>query len=213
MKKQTNRADRKSTDKKLSLFSSRKGTLLLSLMVIMLIVVNLIVSSYSWFTPASQKGTGVKYNTPIEFRSEKCSMKQYTGTENAGVIEYSEITTIDQENYQFTLSGGDSDEGSTYYFKTEITNDDPNYPTIVSLFFSSIAAPSGGTVGFGVAEPSNSYRTYNSALTDYYVIRNAYIEKNDGHNIESSISVKWFVKVPKNASAVIDLRNMYVTYN
>ena len=212
------KSNAKSSDKKgktiKTLFRSSRATVILSLFAIVLIVVNLVLVSYSWFSPASQKGTGIKYNTSINFRSEKCEMKQYTGTNTNGVIEYTPITA---GSFERKLSGGQN--GTTYYFQTEITNTDQEYPTIVSLFFSSFPTSwkdntefSG--LGFGVQEPSNSYHTYNATQSpDFYLIRNAFIDKNDGHNKEASLSVKWFVVVPAGNEVTLNLGTMFLTYN
>lgn len=206
------RTDKKTSGKNRfvkSLLNSRKGTMLFSLLAILLIVVNIIVTSYSWFTPTSQKGVGIKYSTDIEFRSENCSIKQYSGTYNNGVIEYTELTTSELSK---TLKAG------THYFKTEITNNDANYPTIVSLFFNQFPTAwkddtAFSDLGFGVQEPSNNYRKYNSTQTDFYIIRNAYLEKNDGHNKGRSLSVRWFVKVPQDKQITLNLKDMYLTFN
>ena len=80
----------------------------------------------------------------------------------------------------------------------------------VSLFFENMPANTTMAVTF----PSNTVRsTGSSAVTDFYVIRNAYVKKYlstdaDGPGL---LEVEWFVKSTANTS--LNFTKMFLMYN
>lgn len=188
--------------------STKKGIMLISLLAILVLVVSIITASYSWFSPKSVKGTGINYHTDVRFRSENCTVTHYVGSKDAnGVISYTKIdnpTTV-------TINASTSADTIAYYM-TNITNNDPKYPTVVSVYMSDFPEAN-RTFGFGIAAPSNSYRQLTAQQHDYYFVRNAFISQNDNSD-DATLSVEWFVKVPQNGSSVtIDLRKMFIMFN
>lgn len=193
------------------MFSRRKGIILIALLAMLILMVNIIMMSYSWFSPNVRKGTGMSYSADIQVRSESCTLVSHLGTSTNGLITY------DNATYNTTYTVG---ANSIKYFKTIISNSS-DYSSNVSLFISALpTSVDGGTVsssstftsfGLGVAYPSNSYRTYTTLQEDLYIVRNAYIEgKSDGANGE--ISIEWFIKTG-SSTVTVDLSKLYIMYN
>ena len=197
------RKNKTAKDKSLS-----KGIVLISLLAVVIVVVSIITSSYSWFSPKTVKATGIDYSASVGFRSENCELTHFVGAKNT-TDHPGEITYTEAVNSSQTISAN-----TTGYFKTNVKNNSQSYPTVVSLYISKLPADgsAGTALGFGVSYPSNSYREYTSQQSDFYIIRNAYIEKNDGTNSDAELVVEWFVKAG-NTAVTIDLDNIYLLYN
>ena len=60
--------------------STRFGIVLIALLAVTVLVVNLIVFSYSWFTPTPATGEGLALDTSSSIRSERCTFETYQGT-------------------------------------------------------------------------------------------------------------------------------------
>ncbi|MEE3492258.1 hypothetical protein [Ruminococcus sp.] len=192
----------KKQNKRKKVFTTRNGIVLVALLAVLILLVSVVTLSYSWFEPQSRPGTGMEYRADAAVRSQNCSIKgTYAGTVTNGAITY------DKTN---SLSGTQSVSGDIKYFLTEIENADPA-PTNISLFIGSLPAASSDYYGLGVAVPSNSYRKISSAQTDYYIIRNAYINGfKDGHNGE--LTVEWFIR-PEGNTVDFNVNNLYIMYN
>ena len=193
--------------------TTRKGVMLVSLLAILIVVVSIITASYSWFLPTSTKSTGISYNSSAGFRSESCTVKHYAGTKNAttGVISYSK-TEIATNTQSIT-------RGTKAYYRTEITNTSSDYTTVFSLFFSNFPNQTDptinafGNVSLGISYPSNTFRTLSEVQTDYPLLRNVYLNANDGTNEDASISVEWFVVADDSSDFSFDINNIYLVYS
>ena len=184
------------TDKK-RLLSKRNGIILIVLLAVMILVINIITLSYSWFSPEVKRGIGMHYGAELTVRSQNCSITHSVGSVTKGAISY----TAWNGSSTVTVEAGNKIQ----YFKTTVTNSDPN-PTNISLYISSLPACS-----LGVATPSNTYRTFAEAQTHIYILRNAYIEPlKDG--TPGMREIEWFVKTSDTA-VTIDLSNVYLMYN
>ena len=185
---------------------SRNGVILISLLALMSLVISLITMSYSWFTPAVKKATGMQYQADAAIRSEKCQIfKNYEGVKDPNDNNKLKYTT--------EVTGSQSISGTELkYFRTVIINPDEN-ATNVSLYISSMpgSSDSDNPYGMGVASPSNSYHKYPSSQSDVYIVRNAYIDGvKDGVNGE--LIVDWFIK-PNGNTISINLSGLYLMYN
>ena len=197
-------------DKRKVFIASRRGIMLIAMVALLVLSINLITSSYSWFTPQNVNGTGMNYAFDGKPRSENCSFKTYRGTkvtsDNRQEGEY-----LDQIRYNANETTGDVsvDVNSVQYFKTEIVNADTTNASNVSLFIKSMPACT-----VAVTYPSNSVRIVSSSTSDYYIIRNAYVKRKDTADVNGPglLVVEWFVKTG-SSSATINLNNLYLTYN
>ena len=205
-KKNTRPASRRKKGKKAGK-SADRGAKLIALLAILILTVTVVTASYSWFKPSEVESTGITYKSDVSFRSENCSISHYSGSKDVnGVITYTSLGTLTAGNAVISVTAG-----TTAYFKTEITNNDATYPTVISLFMEEFPN-SAVSASFGVAAPSNSFRTVSSVQTDFYIIRNAFINKNDRNNEDASLSVEWFVKAGVS-DVTFDLRKIYLMYN
>ncbi len=208
--------DKKNRSKKQRsvILQSRKGIILLAIIAMMVLVINLITASYSWFTPQSETDKSVGYSYQGQLRSQNCTMSTVLGTKTN---EQGNGLYKDQINYDPNLSTNaipaDNEinvgAGNTQYFKTEIVNHDEVNATDVGLFIKVMPACT-----IAVTYPSNSVRTVSSSTNDYYLIRNAYIKKYVATDVNGPglLEVEWFVKNTGSSSVKIDLDNLYITY-
>lgn len=217
-----------SKKKKARLISGRRGIVLVVLLAVMILVVNIVTLSYSWFKPAVEPGTGMHYKSDVRVRSENCEI---VGTYKAadvsspqinGKWDFSDTTAYTGEQ---TISAN-----SIQYFKTVVKNLD-TAPSNISLYIKSLpakvngSAPAAGstfeTFGLGVGYPSNSYHKYSTSQSDIYIARNAYIGGKDSN--EEEIYFIWFIKTGSK-SVTVDLTpydpenptascNLYISYN
>ena len=157
-------------------------------LAVLIILVSITTVTFSWFTPGSASGIGLKFTADTSVRSQNCSFTTYKGTNNNGIIVYDNALV----GSSVTVEAED-----VAYFKTVIHNDNEKYDTNVSLYLPSFTVS--GTepsASIGVATPTNTYRTFTSSLSDpIHIIRNAYISTYSANEAGSgSISVEWFVK-------------------
>ena len=192
--------------KKNGIMLSRTGPKLILLLAVLILVVSIVTMSYSWFEPGVKKRTGMEYKADVNVRSEKCAIVgNYIGVKDPDDNDKIKYTTAAGASQ--TVSGND-----IKYFRTVIANTDPN-PTNVSLYISSLPAPSenNSAYGLGVASPSNSFHKYSAAQQNIYIVRNAYIAgESEGENGE--LYVDWFIK-PNGNSVPITFSNLYLMYN
>ena len=195
----------------------RRGIILIALLALMILIVNLIVVSYSWFTPASTRGVGLSLDMTSSLRSEKCTFSTYQGTlvtdanwETGNPSYRSQGYFIDQiaygsdpiaENAEITIPQATTktEGGETVivpgrvYFRTNVQNTDTEHPSVISLYHHSFPAD----LGIGVTYPSNTYFINgNSAYDDCFILRNAYVKVKDEADVDGPglLQVEWFVE-------------------
>ena len=200
----------------------RRGIILVALLAVMILIVNLIVFSYSWFTPVSTRGVGLAFDTadnPLSLRSEKCTFSTYQGTlvtednwEQTITIDGVSTTYkaqnyfIDQiayssnpiaDNAVITIPRATTEDGEIVpgrvYFRTNVQNTDTEHPSVISLYHHSFPAD----LGTGVTFPSNTY--FINGDTDYddcFILRNAYVKVKDEADVDGPglLQVDWFVE-------------------
>ena len=111
------------TQKKKRKLLRRRGIILIALLALMILVVNLIVFSYSWFTPTTTDGIGLAFDNSEDLdsiRSERCTFSTYRGTlVTAGNWEQN-ITFNDVQNTTYRAQGYYIDQVA--YGNTPIAN-------------------------------------------------------------------------------------------
>ena len=189
--------------------TSRRGIIVIALIAVMVLLINLITASYSWFTPQSESKRGMSYGFSGLVRSENCSMTTFVGTKvtssNRLDGEY-----IDQIRY---ASSGTSNSGdltlttsTTNYFRTEIINADTKNASDISLYISGLPACT-----LAVTYPGNSVRKYTTAPGEVYLIRDAYVKRHDDADVNGpgKLVVEWFVTTGSTGGTV----NLTLVYN
>lgn len=186
---------------------SRKSIFLVLLLAVIILVVNIITASFSWFQPSSKAGANMQYQDSAQLRPETCTFATYRGTLNSdNSITYGSSPVTGSQ----TISSGTQNSPSFTHFRTSITNSSQDYPTCVSLYMSSLPS-----CNLGVIYPSNSYRTFTETQNnDVYIIRNAYVKINVETDVlgPGLLNVDWFIKNYGNSFS-IDLNNLYLMYN
>lgn len=197
---------------------TRRGVILISVLAVLILMVNIITASYSWFTPQTVNGSGMQYVDTGYIRSEQCTFKTYRGTINTN---YSAGHYIDQIDYNTEITSESVPAGQTKYFRTSIVNADKKAASDVSLYFSSFG-DSGSNLTVAVTYPSNTVRTVSGEQTDYCLVRNAYVKVNDDNDVDGPglLQVDWFVKNNGSSAVTINVgrmggsnANMYIMYN
>ena len=191
---------------------TRRGVVLISVLAALILIINVITASYSWFTPKSVAGAGMQYVEDAYTRSEQCTFSTYEGTKRT---EYATGHYIDQVEYSSSaITSATIPKGETKYFRTSIINADTKYASDVSLYFSSFGeADCNLTVA--VTFPSNTVRKVSKAEPDYYLIRNAYVKIHDDNDVDGPglLQIDWFVTNNGTGPVTLDLSNMYLLYN
>lgn len=203
---------KKKKNKKRELWK-RRGVILVALLAVTALVVNLIVFSYSWFTPATVTGVGLALEKTASIRSERCTFSTYQGTlvtesnwestyksqgyfidqvayandpiaENA-VITIPKATTAIEDGETVTIPG-------RVYFRTNIQNTDTEHPSVVSLYHHQMLKD----VGVAITYPSNTYHRTEDVYDDYFILRNAYVKVKDEADADGPglLQVEWFVE-------------------
>ena len=187
----------KKKKKKARRFTNRHGIMLVLLLAVAILAVNLVVYSYSWFTPGEVTGQGLQMEATETLRSELCEFSTYPGIK---------ITTSNQSSHsdyfldQIWYSSdpiGDNDYidipvGERVYFLTNIQNTDTKHPSVVSLYHHEMPADLGVAITF----PSNTYHQTEDDYTDYFIVRNAYVKVKDEADVDGPglLQVEWFVE-------------------
>ena len=204
--------------RKQTFLASRRGVIMIAAIAVLVLVINIITASYSWFTPGDVDGTGMRYSYDGQARSEDCSFKTYLGTKvtesNKGSHAGYFVNQIDYEPDERTTAVSIS-AGDTQYFKTEIINADRYYASDISLCISQIPA---AQCMFAVTYPSNTVRLINSGSTtyDYFIVRDAYVKKNVETDVNGPglLVIEWFVKNNHATNSLsINPSNLYLMYN
>ncbi len=199
------------TDKKgAKLFGVRRGVVLIALLAVIVMVINLVSASYSWFTPQSDTKQGMKYSFDGKIRSENCTMSTYTGIKvteaNRKDGEY-----IDQLRYNANAASGTMSisAGQTMYFKTEILNADTKNASDISLYIPAIS----GKFTLAVTYPGNTVRKFSSDQTDLYIVRDAYVKQKDEADVNGPgmLQIEWFITAQTATS--FNVSNLYLLYN
>lgn len=226
------KADKKRKEKKkIQSLYTRRGIILIVILAVMILLVNVITASFSWFAPKDPvTNVGMKYERITNNRSERCDFSTYQGT----IVEsYSTGNYIGQINYDTQVTHVTIGPGDTEYFRTSIINSDPLYPSDISLYFASLghthdqsnpsdAATTNLTVA--VSFPSNTVRIESGEKTDYCLARNAYVKPHDTTDVDGPglLQIDWFIKNNGSESVTINLdeernggdyANMYLMYN
>ena len=192
-------------------FSNRHGIVLIALLAVMILVVNLVAFSYSWFTPVTVSGQGLAMEENASLRSERCTFQTFPGVlvtesnrsqyqgyyidqvayaddpiaENAVIVVPRATVAYDENNEEVIVPG-------RVYFRTEIQNTDTNYPSVISLYHHEMPAE----LGVAITDPSNTYHMTEEDYTDYFIVRNAYVKVKDDADVDGPglLPVEWFVE-------------------
>jgi len=186
--------------------NTRFGIVLIALLAVTILVVNLIVFSYSWFTPASVEGEGLSLDKTASIRSESCTFSTYQGvlvtSSNhssyegyyMGQIVYGNSPIA--ENAEITIpaatTDGDTVTPGRVYFRTNVQNSSTEYPSVISLYHHQMLSG----VGVAITYPSNTYHLTDDVYDDYFILRNAYVKVKDEADVNGPglLQVEWFVE-------------------
>ncbi|MBQ0098730.1 MAG: hypothetical protein KBS62_07380 [Oscillospiraceae bacterium] len=205
MGKQSSPASKKNQDKNKKK-NNKFGIILVSFLAGLILVVNVITASFSWFEPTSVNGNSIKLNETTPLRVEECEISQnFTGVQQTDKsIVYTEASASSTHSVP---------AGEKAYFKTVIINNSTTADTNISLFINQFPGATGG-VSIAVTYPSNSYRTYTTAQTDLGIIRNATITARQKGNASTGVlEVEWFVNNKSSSAVTIDFSKLYILYN
>lgn len=212
-------SSKKKKKKKNRQTASRHGIMLIAIIAAMILVVNLVVFSYSWFKPADPvqaKGMYMDLNATI--RSEKCTFETYQGTlvtdanwvsggyKAAGYyidqVAYSNTAILKNEVITIPVATTDSETGELIpgrvYFRTNVQNTDTKHPSVISLYHHLFP----GDLGLAVTYPSNTYfindfgTEADGSYPDCFILRNAYVKVKDAADVDGPglLQVEWFVE-------------------
>lgn len=200
--------------KKRKLFvASRRGVIVVALIAVLVLVINLITASYSWFTPQSEEKRGMVYSFDGQMRSENCTMTHFTGRRlTSGTDTLVDGQYWNQMVYETPQSTTISvPAGQKKYFKTEIINSDENNASDISLYISDLK-----NCTLAVTYPGNSVRSIPSTQQDdVYIVRDAYVKRKDNgdaNGLPGKLEVEWFV-IGGSGGTSVNLNNVYLLYN
>lgn len=204
---------KKAEKKKMLLRSTRRNVIVIALIAVLVLVINLITASYSWFTPQEDKKTGMSYSFSGLARSENCTMTTYKGKRlaSANGDERGDGQYWGQLVYESSPAASTSvAAGKTQYFKTEIINGDANNASDISLYISSLPACT-----LAVTYPGNSVRTFAGQQTDLYIVRDAFVKRKDTADVNGpgKLEIEWFVTNNGSSSITVNPNNLYLLYN
>lgn len=209
MKKKTKAQKRK------MFVASRRGVIVVALIAVLVLVINLITASYSWFTPQEEAKRGMEYSFDGQMRSENCTMTTYVGNK---LISAEGDSLAEGQYWGQIVYGANGASGSqtvaagkTLYVKTEIINGDTNNASDISLYISSLPACT-----LAVTYPGNSVRRYSSTQTDCYIVRDAFVKRKDNGDVNGlpgKLEIEWFVTNNGSSNISVNLNNLYLLYN
>lgn len=203
--------------------ATRHGVILISVLAVVILIVNIVTASFSWFAPNSVTNAGMEYKKKTYNRSEQCTFSTASGLKQASYdatngfyadsIQYSDIAIP----YQTVRAG------QTAYFRTSIINIDENNPSDVSLYFAKFGQ-SGSNLTIAEINPSNTVRTVSGEQDDFCLARNAFVKRHDDNDMDGPglLQVDWFVTNNGSSDVLIKLdpesnggtyANMYLMYN
>lgn len=168
-------------------------------------------STFSWYSrhPGDGgEGNLLRYTQTAKVNntvSDKRTVVTYAGTDNNGVIEYSDTAV----SGAVTVAPGEP-----CYFKSVITDTAGSGDSIVSLYLKriSISTNMSNEVYIGIIGPEKTYKQYRASdykLNEVCIEDNLYLA-NDG-----TIVVYWFIKSEASYSdnATVTLDTQYLVYN
>ena len=200
--------------------ATRRGVVLIAVLAVVILIVNIVTASFSWFAPNSVNGAGMEYKKTTYNRSEQCTFSTSIGSK---LSEPQEGMYIDQLVYTTDVDHWDIRAGKTAYFRTSIINADKNYPSDVSLYFA-VFGESGSNLTIAETSPSNTVRTVSGEQDDFCLTRNAFVKRHDDNDMDGPgmLQVDWFVTNNGSSDITIKLApesnggayaNMYLMYN
>ena len=200
--------------------ATRRGVILISVLAVVILIVNIVTASFSWFAPNSVSGAGMEYKKTTYNRSEQCTFSTVIGSK---LSKPQEGMYIDQLVYTIEVNNWEVEAGQTAYFRTLIVNADENYPSDVSLYFAKFGE-SGSNLTIAETSPSNTVRTVSGEQDDFCLTRNAFVKRHDDNDMDGPglLQVDWFVTNNGSSDVTIKLApesdgganaNMYLMYN
>lgn len=206
----------KSRNKNPKMKYSRFGVMLVVFLAVLILIVNIISASYSWFSPDSVYGSGMTFVQSDYMRSEQCSFKLYQGEVKSSGIDY-DVQVLSTGTASDTLvtsttatltSSADVTE-DLHYYRIEVQNEDTENASDISLYFTNV--PAGTTIG--IVKPTNSTHTYSDATNDVNIVRNAYVKKYLSTDVDPGILyVEFFIRCT-GSSFTFDETDIYLLYN
>ena len=185
----------------------RRGVIIVSLIAVMVLLINVITASYSWFTPQTESKSGMSYGFSGMVRSENCTMTTFTGEKvTAGDRETGEYIGQIRYDGENGYANSVSLSSGTNYFRTEIINSDTKNASDISLYASGIPVNSTLAVTF----PGNTVRKMTAADSgEVYIVRDAYVKRHDDADVSGpgKLVIEWFVTT--TATATVDLTLLY----
>lgn len=191
------------------LLNTRRSVVIIAMIAVLVLVINMITASYSWFTPESEEKIGMQYSFSGKVRSENCAMNTFKGTKQT---TNENDTYINQIIYDTSATTGSVtvNAGKTQYFKTEIINSDTKNASDISLYISSFPACT-----LAVTYPANTVRKFTETQSDLYIVRDAYVKRKDNADVNGpgKLEIEWFVTNSSTAAITVNLNNLYLLYN
>lgn len=198
------------------------GIIIIAVLAVLILAVNVVTASYSWFSPKSETGIGMSFSQDDSIRSEKCSFtlfrgdmrtqQEAQGTDNPdyGEIVYSPSTQITTESVTVTKGSNDEHPDGLWYFRVEVTNEDTQNASNISLYFNT-QVPANTTIG--VVKPTSATHKYTSATNNVNIVRNAYVKKHVSTEVDpGKLYVEFFVKC-EGDSFSFNANNIVLLYN
>lgn len=205
MKKTRKKSRRHFADK----LVTRRGIVLIASLAAMILIVNIITASFSWFTP--QEGKRMSYDTAYTLRSENCTFTTEVGKYwDYDVDGHDHFTGY--IDYSSTYPNAAIPAGGTVYYRTIVQNSSEVLnPSNISLYIADFPA----NCSIGVQEPSNTFRTYTTAQQDLAIVRNAYVKTYVATDVDGPgrLYIDWFVVNNTTAPKSIDITGVYLVYN
>lgn len=222
--------NRRKVKAKKHIHATRRGIILISVLAVLILIINIITASFSWFTPQVWKNpqdssvlgaSGMEYKKDTYNRSEKCNFSTSSGTKQT---VYESGKYIDQINYGEAISYATvAADGGKAYFRTSVINYDASHPSDVSLYFASLGE-TGSNLIVAVTYPSNTVRTVSGENNDFCLVRNAYVKRHDTNDVDGPglLQIDWFVTNNSGSDIILNLdpesnggqyANMYLMYN
>lgn len=196
---------------------SRRGVIMIALIAVLVLVINIISASFSWFTPNEENKLSMSYSFTGTVRSENCTMYHYLGNKlrsaDGDILDdgqYWGQTVYDSNNSTGSVTIA---AGHDAFFKTEILNDDTKNASDISLYIANASNLRGATLA--VTYPGNSVRKIPTTQSeDIYLIRDAYVKPKDSADVNhpGKLEVEWFVKAG-SSSVTVYLSDIYLLYN
>ena len=188
---------------------AKRGIPLVLTLAVLILLVNVITASYSWFSPTSLSGAGMKFQQSDFIRSENCSLKLFQGTKVNGVITYSEVST----NTSVDSTPSTDPTVGLNYFRVVVKNDDTVNASNVSILFNCTI---NADTTIGIMTPSNAVHTYTSDMAEktVFLVRNAYVKKLVSTEVNpGELYVDFFIRYTGSDSFTLSPSDLIILYN